>query len=233
MRLTKRQQKQFDRQIAAHKHKSYSVDIELGAGHALKGLKVRESILRPEIMSSLQLAQWLFFNCGLFKNKMVLDMGCGTGIQGVVMGLYGARKIVLADVSKDAVQNAKANIKQYGLENKAEAQESNLFQDVKGKFDVIVFNHPFFSDGTMEEQVSTPVGKIGRGSLIHVFLQSAKKHLRQDGLIIMPYYHLAGPLNNPAVQAPKHGYSVDERFRVVVKSGIQQGPVSIYILSPR
>ncbi len=231
MKLNLQQQKQFNKQIKAHRHDNYITDIILGAGHQLKNFKVNSFVLRPDIMSALDLAQWLFFNNGLYRNGDVLDMGSGTGIQGVVMGLYGAKKIMFADISSSAIKNTNENVKRYSLGAVARVVASDLFENVTGKFDLIVFNHPFFSDGTIDEQISTPIKGISRGSLIHRFLDSAKKYLKKDAMIVMPYFHLAGPLNNPATQAKKHGYKVVERFSVEAKDGLQRGRISIYTLS--
>ena len=50
----------------------------------------------------------------------------------------------------------------------------------------------------------------------------------------MPYFHLGGSKNNPYIQAPKHKYSVKERFRIDIDddSAIEKGLTSIYELKP-
>lgn len=230
MKLTAEQSRQMAKQVRAHRHAAYSTDIEIGAGLVLRDFHVSSNVLRPEMMSALQLAQWLLFNNGLYTGKAVLDLGCGTGIQGIVMGLCGARKIVFADIAPEAVANTQRNIARYRLEGKSNVFSSDLFEAIRGTFDVIVFNHPFFSDGTMQEQISVPVKKISRGRLIHRFLVEAKKFLRPKGVIVMPYYLIAGPANHPGIQAKKHGYMVTEAFSMNVTTGIQRGPVSIFVL---
>ncbi len=229
MKLNPQQKTQVALQLKAHGHSEYKTDIEIAGGLVLKNFLVSANILRPEIMSSLQLAQWLCLNNGLYKNKSVIDVGCGTGILGVVMALCGAKKVICSDVDGVAVKNTNLNINNYELSKKIKVVESDLFVNIKSqKFDVIVFNHQFFSDGPMSEQLSVDFSIIKRGSLIHRFFEDVKKFLNKDGVIIMNYFHLAGPVNNPAVQAPKHGYIVSERFNLKVTAGIQKGPVSIY-----
>lgn len=231
MLLNNEQIKQVELQVRAHKHQRYCVDIELTPGVSLKDFIVLPKVLRPEVMSALQLTQWLYYNNGLYICKKVIDMGCGSGIQGIIAGLYGASKVIFADIAQDAVLNSRENVRQYNLDAKSCVVQSNLFGNVSEKADLIIFNHPFFSDGSMEEQITTDFSKLDRGELIHRFFDDAKTHLLLGGKIIMPYYHLAGPVNDPGVQAPRHGYRLERRWHMKIDTGLQKGWHSIYELS--
>lgn len=232
MKLTPKQKKQVALQLKAHGHALYKTDIEIAGGLVLKDFAVLSNVLRPEVMSALQLAQWLCLNNGLYAGKIVIDIGCGTGIQGIVAALCGAKQVICSDVSDDAVKNAILNIKNYKLQKKVKVVESDLFNKIKQKADVIIFNHPFFSDGSMKEQLNADFAMLARGSLIHRFFDDAKRFLKPRGVIIMPYFHMAGPVNDPGIQALKHGYKVIERFRMNIKTGLQKGEVSIYEIHP-
>jgi release factor glutamine methyltransferase len=220
--------KQLNLQIKTHQHKRYRVDIVLDEGFVLKKFIVEEKVLRPEIMTSLYLAKWLLFNNGIYLNKTVLDMGCGSGILGTVTGLYGSRKICFTDISEAAINNVKQNVVQYGLENKSKVVQSDLFEKIKVKFDVIIFNHPFFGETNIKY---ADLDEITSGTLLKKFLQEAKKFLKKDGIIVMPYFHMAGKANDPATQAPKLGYKVATRLSLNAVTGVQKGPISIYELS--
>ena len=237
MKLTPEQQSQLEKQLVAHNHQSYETDIVLTDGHVLKDYAVHPHVMRPEVMTSIWLARWLFFNNGSYNEKNALDMGSGSGIQGIVMRTYGAHNVTFADISERAIINTVANVFQYFGDEGIYIFQGNLFQHVPGSYDCIVFNHPFFAgDGTSTHPVAPSMMEInpiscptGRSPLLD-FLAQAKNHLTPDGVIIMPYFHLAGPENNPAVQAPKFGYTVQERWSVNVNTGLQRGPVSIYEL---
>jgi len=229
MQFNEDQKKQFDYQLDNHNHTKYEVDIEIDTDEILKGFEIHAKVLRPEVMSAMYLAKWLFFNNGIYKDKSVIDMGCGTGLQGIVAGLYGAKRVVFSDIAPEAVENTKANVEKFDLKN-IEVVEGDLFASIKERADIIIFNHPFFSDETME---GMKVEKTMReqGKLIHRFFDDCKNFLNQDGIIIMPYYHIAGETNDPEIQAPEHNLDVAIRFRHDCKGGLQKGLVSIYELS--
>lgn len=225
--LNKEQQEQIKKQLDAHNHKRYKVDIILDKDHKLKGFIVNSKVLRPEKMTAIYLTRWLFSNKSLYLGKSVIDMGSGSGIQGIVMGLNGAKQVILTDLSIAAFENSKDNVKRFKLTNKAIVLQGDLFEKVQGKYDLIVFNHPFFSDSTFEELlVST--SRLDRGKLIHRFFDEAKQYLNPEGIIVMPYFHIAGPINDPMIQAPKNGYEVIEEQAINSDSGLQKGKASIY-----
>jgi methylase of polypeptide subunit release factors len=167
--LTKKQKKQITLQIKAHIHKRYEVDIVLTEGHVLKKFAVHPNVLRPEIMTSMYLGRWLFFNNGIYKGRKVLDMGCGTGMLGIIMSLNGARETVFSDIDNDAIKNTKENVRRFGLKN-SKVIAGDLFESIKGKFDVIVFNHPFFGDVSDKYENKS---MIMSGGLLNRFLAEA------------------------------------------------------------
>jgi hypothetical protein len=66
------------------------------------------------------------------------------------------------------------------------------------------------------------------GQLISRFLETAKPYLA--GPILMPYLHLAGKTNDPAVQGPKHGYRVETLESRKLGVGYQKGVYSVFAL---
>lgn len=74
------------------------------------------------------------------KNKSILDVGCGYGFIGISLAKMLNSKVVMVDINKRAIHLTNMNIK----ENKVNAQafESNIYENIKEKFDVIVSNPP-------------------------------------------------------------------------------------------
>jgi len=107
------------------------------------------------------------------KGKDILDMGCGSGVIGIFCALNGAMHVVAADVDKRAVENAKENatIKVRGF--KPCASQSDLFKNIKGRFDFVFGNLPIV-DSEWDLGVSTIV-------LLKKFVSGCRQHIRKDG----------------------------------------------------
>lgn len=74
------------------------------------------------------------------KTKTILDVGCGYGFIGISLSKILNAKVTMVDINKRAIHLADMNIK----ENKVNAKAflSNIYENVKEKFDVIVSNPP-------------------------------------------------------------------------------------------
>ncbi|MFA6268373.1 MAG: Rossmann-like fold-containing protein [archaeon] len=229
MELNEEQKKQIAFQTAKLRHGNYKTNIDLGEGVVLQDFVVQENTLAPEKMTALYFARWLLANKKIYKNKEVLDLGCGSGIQGIVMGLNGAKKVVFSDIAKPSVENTLLNVKHFGIEEKSTVLQGDLFEKVNGKFDIIEFNHPFFPDvGDKSDFISLATRDDGK--LIRRFFEKAKDYLKLSGKIIMPFFEKAGPTNNPLVQAPKYGYQIFESFSENIETELHAGKASVYVI---
>ena len=117
----------------------------------------------------------------LKKNPILkfLEMGCGSGINLATAKSVGVKNITGVDINKKAVEQCK----KLGFDCMA----SDLFENVKGKFDVIAFNPPYLpldSKESKSSKVATTGGKKGNEVIIR-FLKQAKKHLAEKGKIFV------------------------------------------------
>jgi len=116
----------------------------------------------------------------LSKNKVIsyLDMGTGSGILSETISKFLDKKNILAaDINPDAVKL----VKQKGFKT----IKTNLFKEIKGKFDLITFNAPYLPRDKREpkdSQLATTGGKRG-DEVVVKFLKQAKKHLNRNGKI--------------------------------------------------
>ena len=68
------------------------------------------------------------------------------------------------------------------------------------------------------------------GPLLSYFLYEVLDYLTRDGIMLMPYYHLAERLNNPAIRALQLGYEFEVKTQIEINEGLQKGEISIYEL---
>ena len=71
-----------------------------------------------------------------------LDVGCGAGVLSVAFARHSPKiRLTLCDVSAPAVEASRATLATNGVEGEVFA--SNVFSEVKGRFDMIISNPPF------------------------------------------------------------------------------------------
>jgi HemK-related putative methylase len=115
-------------------------------------------------------------------NMSVLDIGTGSGIQGIVAALRGAA-VLSTDICPRAVQTARWNAERYQLEKDIEARESDCFNQIREKFDRIIFNPPhlwFESESVLDHTITD-----NQYVLFQRFLKDAKKHIEENGKIFL------------------------------------------------
>jgi ribosomal protein L3 glutamine methyltransferase len=86
------------------------------------------------------------------KVHKCLDLCTGSGFLAILAyHLFPASKIYAADISSDALEVAKLNVANYGLEERITCIKSDMFQSLsKEKFDLIVCNPPYVTSQSMD-----------------------------------------------------------------------------------
>lgn len=78
------------------------------------------------------------------KPVKILDMGTGTGCIAIELAnYYNNAEIVAVDICQQALDIARKNADDYNVLNKISFFVSDVFQEVQGKFDIIVSNPPY------------------------------------------------------------------------------------------
>ncbi|MAE49520.1 hypothetical protein CMI48_01695 [Candidatus Pacearchaeota archaeon] len=114
----------------------------------------------------------------LAKNKTVLDMGTGSGIQALTALKAGATSVTATDINKEAKTKLPKEIKFI---------HSDLFDNIKNSYDLILFNPPYLPEDLREPPSSkqaTTGGPKG-DELILKFLKQALNHLNKNGAILL------------------------------------------------
>ncbi|MAG22380.1 MAG: hypothetical protein CL943_03715 [Candidatus Diapherotrites archaeon] len=143
-------------------------------------------------------------------NDFVLDLGCGSGIQGISAALKGAKKVLSVDINKEALECTAKNAKLLGVGERIETRESNLFENIKEQFDCIIFNPPYVPSKEKKWK-DTDGGKQGR-EVLDLFLEQFPEHLREQGTC----FFLQSSLNSEAESSKKLCF-FDLSFSVIAR----------------
>jgi len=133
------------------------------------------------------------FESGEAKNenkKTVLEIGCGSGLLSIISAKRGC-DVLAADINPAAVACAKRNAELNGAS--FETIQSDLFQHINGKFDLIIFNPPYLPEEQTEGNRAWAGGK--NLEVITEFIKSARRHLNNDGKLLVLISSLTKPEN--------------------------------------
>ncbi len=124
----------------------------------------------------------------LAENR-VLDMGTGSGIQALslIKSPY-VREVIAADINEQAIKILQEHLQKHKL-RKIRAVHSDLFQNISGQFNYIIFNPPYLSQDKGIQDDALYGGKKG-WEISERFFQEASKHLFPDGKILFLFSSL-------------------------------------------
>ena len=112
----------------------------------------------------------------------VLDLGTGTGIQGIIAALKGC-EVTFADINASAVGNARRNAAQNGV--KGTFVVSDMFENIPDRFNTIIFNPPYLElENTSGRDQDIAGGHHGR-ELIDRFIGEYAAHVLEDHAILL------------------------------------------------
>ena len=118
-----------------------------------------------------------------YAKGKVLDVGAGLGIQAKTALDQGC-DVIAVDNDPAAVKHAK--------EQGINCVQSDLFENIKGKFDIIIFNPPYLPEHDCEDPKTKNMvcgGKKGN-ELLERFLKEAKTYLKEKGKMLVVWSSL-------------------------------------------
>lgn len=135
--------------------------------------------------------------------ERVLEVGCGSGVVSIHCAVNGC-DVAAVDVNPKAVALARRNAEANGVS--FPISESDVYENVDGRFDTIVFNLPYLpvdEEGLLAKAWSG--GPDGLGPLPRL-LKGAPEHLNPDGRVVVVVSSLIEP---QALHEALSGYDVD------------------------
>lgn len=116
------------------------------------------------------------------QGKKALDMGTGSGVIAVKMAEKGA-SVTAADINPEALRETEERANKAEVE--IETVESDLFENIEGKYDIVTFNPPYLpgEEGIGDEEIWRG-GEIGV-EIVRSFLAQVDDYLSEDGEVYL------------------------------------------------
>jgi ribosomal protein L3 glutamine methyltransferase len=132
------------------------------------------------------------------RTHQVLDLCTGNGSLAVIAAMAYPEVVVDAsDVSADALEVARINVDKHDLGSRITLLQSDLFDAVPGRYDLIVCNPPYVNAESMAalppEYKAEPALALAGGAdgmdLVRRIVADAAQHLSPEGVIVIEVGH--------------------------------------------
>jgi methylase of polypeptide subunit release factors len=224
--------------IPARRYNRILTDIKRATdGICLEALKsklyIRPSVYVPFDKS---VPAMLMQFADLIKGKNVLDIGTGTGVIAILAAQMGAKSVSACDINKNAVECAKYNIRIAGFDNiVSEVIYSDLFENIKETYDVIIFNAPWVK-GTPQNLYEIAIYDEDY-ALVNRLMEKAPEYLNPDGVILLQYSDISqkngdGSIDNLNGVLKKNGLYIADSTSILRKNrlfGLMER-VSVFVI---
>ena len=135
-----------------------------------------------------------------WQNCRVLDLCTGSGCIGITLALLNSKlNVDLVDIFDKALEVTQKNIGFFQLHNRVKCFQSDVFENVKDKYDLIISNPPYLNTSEYEAndeewknepKIALECGKEGLNVFNRIFTNS-HNYLTESGFLIMEVGHAA------------------------------------------
>ena len=176
-----------------------------------------------QYITSADIASDIIYNAyqfGDIENKIIIDLGCGTGIFSIGTYLTGAKKVIGIDIDENAIRIAK----EFSKNNKYEITYYNQdVTEVVNKCDTIFMNPPF---GAQKSNIKADRKFIEKGFEISSVIYSI--HLAKT----LPFISkLVSVLGGEINYSKDYNYSIKHSFNFHKKKIVNYDVVNIRIIT--
>ena len=148
-------------------------------------------IPRPDTETLIEAALAYFKQRGT-EPELILDLGTGTGcIPIALLHEWKNTQAIAVDLSQNALETAKRNAVRNNVSDRIDFIQSNWFENISGKFDLILSNPPYIASGDIpslmpEVRNFDPILALDGGEdglqAIHMILDSLPSALKNEGI---------------------------------------------------
>lgn len=166
---------------------------------------VNNNVLIPRFETEELVENTINYITGHFdpNNLKILDIGCGSGVIGITLKkIFPNSNVTLLDISKEALEVARKNASNLNVE--VNFVQSDVFSNIKDKYNVIISNPPYICDDeeiedivkNNEPHIALYGGKDGLDCYRKIF-KDIKNHLANPFLIALEIgqYQAPGIIN--------------------------------------
>jgi release factor glutamine methyltransferase len=135
----------------------------------------------------------------------VLDVGTGSGVN-AILAASRASAVLAVDINPHAVGAARDNAERNGVADRVEVRRSDVFSEVDGEFDLIVFDPPFrwFAPRDLLEAATTDENYRAMTE----FFRGARAHLGAAGRMLV-FFGSSGDLAYLRQLAGEEGFRAE------------------------
>ena len=170
------------------------------------GMKI---VVNPGVYQTSGDSELIAKSVKINKNEIFLEIGCGTGVVSIATAKRSKSGIGV-DINEKAVENSKQNADMQGIKN-VEFLKSDVFENVSGKYNVIICNPPFTKHDArdnIDRMFWDPEDEMKRK-----FFREAGKFLKPNGKIYFGWANFADvDVNLPFKLAEENGYELVNKF---------------------
>ena len=152
-------------------------------------INVNENVLIPRHETEFLVEKAIKYCNKLFNNKIdILDLCTGSGCIGIALAKKISSNVTCSDLSNNALEVAKENAKENNVD--ITFVNSNIFDNIDGKYNLIISNPPYVS---LSEEVEESVKLYEPNSALYApdnglyfydeILKNVKKHLKRNFII--------------------------------------------------
>jgi precorrin-6B methylase 2 len=143
-------------------------------------------VLRPDVFTPTHTTVMMADALEIDSGDVVIDMGCGSGVLGIVAARLGAARVIGCDVSAAAVDTSADNAHRLGLKECTEFRQGHLFAPVVDvEADVVIGDVSGVPDAVAEVMPWASGGPTGAELPIEM-LETLGPRLRAGGRLYLP-----------------------------------------------